>query len=155
MDSFYAASFIFTPSRSMDGTQEGLLLCALKCRKSLSGCFGSGSMVMAGDAGLELLPGGLVVGPGATGGAPAGPGFDFVAQGVPEVYLEDFGVQHDALVAGLPVSSAAGDQQHAFLEVRFLQLKQRQRFENPEFYLQLRQLYKDSPVLTNNLWRGF
>lgn len=60
-------------------------------------------MVMAGDAGLELLPGCLVVGPGATGGAPAGPGFDFVAQGVPDVYLEDFGVQHEALVAGLPV----------------------------------------------------
>lgn len=80
-------------------------LCAQVLQKSHSGCLGSGSMVIAGDAGLELLPGCLVVaGPGVTGGAPAGPGFDFVAGGVPEVYLEDFGAQHDVLVAGLPVS---------------------------------------------------
>lgn len=109
---------------------------------------------MAGDAGLELLPGCLVVGPGATGGAPAGPGFDFVAQGVPEVYLEDFGVQHDVLVAGLPVSSAAGYQRRALLEVRFLQLKETEVWKS-RFLPVSRRLYKDSPVLTNNLWRGF
>lgn len=85
----------------MAGTWEGPLLCALKCCKSLI----VGVWVIAGDAGLELLPGCLVAaGPGATGGAPAGPGFDFVAGGVPEVYLENFGVQHGVLVAGLPVS---------------------------------------------------
>lgn len=73
-------------------------------QKSHSGCLAAGSMVIAADAGLELLPGCLAVaGPGATGGAPAGPGSDFVAGGVPEVYLENFGVQHDVLVAGLPV----------------------------------------------------
>lgn len=111
-------------------------------QKSYNGCFGSGSMVMAGDADLELLPGCLVVGPGGTGGALAGPEFDFVARGVPEVYLEDFGVRHDSLVAALPAPSAAGYQGHAFLEVHFLQLKQRQKFGNSDFYLQLDDLTK-------------
>lgn len=100
---------------------------------------------MAGDAGLEVLPGCLVVGPGATEGAPAGPGFDCVAPGVPEVYLEEFGVQRDALVAGPPVSLAAVYQQREFLEVRFLQLKQRQRFGNLDFYLQLDDFTKIHP----------
>lgn len=100
---------------------------------------------MAGDAGLELLAGCLVVGPGATGGAPAGPGFDCVAPGVPEVYLEQSGVQHDALVAGLPVSLAAVYRQRGFLEVRYFQLKQRQRLANPDFYLQLVDFLKIHP----------
>lgn len=96
------------PSRWLvGGTREGgPRLCALKCCKSLIvAVWVLAARVTAGDAGLELLPGCLVVaGPGVTGGAPAGPGFDFVAGGVPEVYLENFGVQHDVLGAGLPVT---------------------------------------------------
>lgn len=92
--------------------------------KSHNGCFGSGSRVTAGDAGLERLPGCPVGGPGVTGGTPAGPGFDFAVRGVPE----DFGVRRDALVAALHVSSAAGYQRREFLGVRFLQMKHRRRF---------------------------
>lgn len=123
-------------------------------QKSNSGCFGFGSMVTAGEAGLDLLPGCLVVDPGVTGGAPAGPGFDFVAGGVPEVYFEDFVVQYDALVAGLPASLAAGYQRHAFLEVRFLQLKQRWKFGNPDFYLKLEdftKIHQDSPTTSGGV----
>lgn len=103
--------------------------------KSHNGCLGSGTRVIAGDAGLEWLPGCLVGGPGVTGGTPAGPGFDFAVGGVPEVYREDFGDQRDAPVAALPVSSAAGDRRREFLEVRFLQLKHRWRFGIPDFHL--------------------
>lgn len=90
---------------------------------------------MAGDSGLERLPGCLAGGSGVTGGAPAGPGFDFVVGGVPEVYLEDLGEQGDALVVGLHASSAAGCQWHAILGARFHQLKHRRRFGIPDIQL--------------------
>lgn len=66
-----------------------------------SGCGGSisDSTVMAGDAGLVQLLGGLVADPGVSGVAPAGPGLD-VVHSVPQVYIEDLGVQVDVLVVG-------------------------------------------------------
>lgn len=88
---------------------------------------------MAGDAGLEWLPGCPAGGLGVTGGTPAGPGFDFAVGGGPEVCREDLGARRDAPVAALPVSS--GYQRREFLEVRFLQLKHRWRFGVPDFYL--------------------
>lgn len=78
-------------------------------QKSHSGCSSSDSIVMAGYAGLVQLPGSLVADPGVSGGALAGPGFDFVVHGVPEVYL---GVQIDALVVGPLVQDATGCQLH-------------------------------------------
>lgn len=71
---------------------------------------------MAGYAGLvQQLLGGLVADPGVSGGDLAGSGLDFVVRGVPEVYLEELGVQVDVLVVGPLVQDAAGCHLHASL----------------------------------------
>lgn len=51
--------------------------------------------------------------PGVSGGAPAGPGFDFAVHGDPEVYLEE---QTDALVVGHLVEDVTGFLLHDPLE---------------------------------------
>lgn len=84
-------------------------------QKSGSGGSSSDSIVMAGYAGLVRLLGGLVADPGVSVGDLAGPGFDFVVHGVPEVYLEELGVQVDALVGGPLVQDATGCRLHVSL----------------------------------------
>lgn len=126
MDPFCAAPSS-SPRRCLI-LRRGRTLSAQVMLKSHNGCLGSGSRVTAGDAGLERLPGCPVGGPGVTGGTPAGPGFDFAARDVPEVYREDFGVRRDALAAAFHASWVAGYQRREFLGLRFLQLKHRRRF---------------------------
>ncbi len=77
-------------------------------QKSGSGGSSSDSIVMAGYAGLVRLLGGLVADPGASVGDHAGPRLDFVGHAVPEMYLEELGV--DALVVGPLVQDATGCQ---------------------------------------------
>lgn len=91
-----------------------------------SGCGGSScdSIFMAGYAGLVQLLGGLVAGPGVSGGAHAVSGHDFVVHGVPEV----LGVQLDALVVEPLVQDATGCPIYASLGQHFLQLKRRRSF---------------------------
>lgn len=74
---------------------------------------------MAGYAGLVQLLGGLVAGPGVSGGAHAVSGHDFVVHGVPEV----LGVQPDALVVEPLVQDATGCPIYASLGQHFLQLE--------------------------------
>lgn len=127
-----------------------------------SGCGGSSSdsMVTAGYAGPVQLLGGLVADPGASGGGLAEQDLDVVVHGVPEVYLEETGLQADALVAGPLVQDATGCQMNASLGYHFLQLEQRSSFtfsggqpaksNNHRKKNKLVQL-----ILTVNLWRGF
>lgn len=91
-------------------------------QKSGNGGSSSDSIVMAGYAGLVQLLGGLVADPGVSAGGHAGPGLDFVVHGVPEVYVEELGVQADALVVGPLVQDATGCQLHGSLVWHFLQL---------------------------------
>lgn len=77
---------------------------------------------MAGYAGLVQLLDDLVVDPDVSGEDLAGAGLDFVAHGVPEVYLEDPVVKVGALVPGHLVQNATGCQLHLFLGWHFLQL---------------------------------
>lgn len=67
---------------------------------------------MAGYAGLVQHLGSPVADPGVSGGALAGPGFDFVVHAVPEVYLEELELQVDALVVGPLVQDVTGCQLH-------------------------------------------
>lgn len=96
-------------------------------QKSGSGRSSSYSIVMAGYAGLVLLLGGLVADPGVSEGDPAGPGLQLVVHGVPEVYLEEHGVQVHVLVVGHLAHNAAGCRTHASLGQRFLPLLTKKR----------------------------
>ena len=64
---------------------------------------------MACYVGPVQLPGGLVADSGVSGGAPAGPGFDFAVHCDPEVCLEE---RPDALVLGPLVDDVTGFQLH-------------------------------------------
>lgn len=88
-------------------------------QKSHSGCPSSDSIVMAGCAGLVRLPGVLAADPGVSGGVLAGPGFDFVVRGVPEVFLD---LEVGAPAVGRLVRDVTGCHRGVLLGWRFHRL---------------------------------